>query len=349
MNNASPIAIVGLSYRAPGVGRKGLWEFLAEAKSAWSKVPADRFDQDAFYNPDSERAGCFSSQGAHFLPDDIYSFDAQFFNLRADEARAVDPQHRMMLECAFEAAESAGLSLIDLAGANIGVFAAIGSTEYTQQSSEDLFSTTTWTALGGAPCMFANRLSYFFDIHGPSISLDAACASSTYAIHMACQSLRAGECNAAFIGASSLIMGATQWNVLDKLGALSPEGKCFSYDTKASGFGRGEGGACLLAMRLEDALKSGHPIQAIIRNSAASHSGRSEGITMPSRVVQEALLLRVHEEVGLNPSETPVVEGHGTGTQAGDPIEAGAFATVLGKARTPSDPLYIGSLKSNFG
>lgn len=218
MQQDSPIAIIGLAYRAPGVGRKGLWDFLAEAKSAWSKVPAERFDQDAFYHPNSSTAGTFSSQGAHFLPDDIYSFDAPFFNLRPDEARAADPQHRLLLECALEATENAGIRLIDLAGANIGVFSAIGTTEYGQQSSEDLSSTTTWSALGNAPCMFANRLSYFFDLNGPSIALDAACASSAYAIHLACQSLRAGECSAAFVGASTLILGPSQWNVLDKLG-----------------------------------------------------------------------------------------------------------------------------------
>ena len=218
MDNGTPIAIIGYAYRAPGVGRKGLWEFLAEAKSAWSKVPADRFDQDAFYHPDSEKPGGFSSQGAHFLPDDIYGFDAPFFNLRAEEARSVDPQHRIMLECALEAAESAGLSLVELAGANIGVFSAIGSSEYAQQLMDDLPSTTRWTATGVAGCMFANRLSYFFDLTGPSVALDTACASSTYAIHMACQSLRAGECNAAFVGAGSLIYGPDQWNVLNKMG-----------------------------------------------------------------------------------------------------------------------------------
>lgn len=217
-DDSSPIAVVGLSYRAPGVGQKDLWDFLAEAKSAWSRVPADRFDQDAFYHSDAERAGGISSQGAHFLLDDIYSFDAPFFNLRPDEACAVDPQHRMMLECALEAAESAGLSLVDLAGANIGVFGAIGSTDHLQQSSEDLFSITTWSALGTALCMFANRLSYFFDLHGPSISLDGACASSAYAIHLACQSLRTRECNAAFVAASALIMGPSQWVMLDRLG-----------------------------------------------------------------------------------------------------------------------------------
>ncbi|KAK2879483.1 Type I Iterative PKS [Arthroderma sp. PD_2] len=349
MDSQSPIAIVGYSYRAPGVGRKGLWEFLAEAKSAWSKVPVDRFDQDAFHHPDAEKGGCFSSQGAHFLPDDIYKFDAPFFNLRAEEARAVDPQHRMLLECALEAAENAGIRLVDLAGTNIGVFSAVGASEYAEQAAEDLPNSTRWTATGTAGCMFANRLSYFFNLIGPSITMDAACASSSYAVHTACQSLRAGECKSAIVGAATLLMGPGHWVMLDTMGALSPEGKSFSYDARASGFGRGEGAACLILKPLADAIEAGDPIQAVIRHSAVNHSGRSEGITMPSRTAQESLLRQVHLEAGLDPVDTPVVEGHGTGTQVGDPIEAGAFATVLASKRTSSNPLYIGSLKSNFG
>ncbi|KAK2800138.1 Type I Iterative PKS [Emmonsiellopsis sp. PD_5] len=269
MPHDSPIAIIGYAYRAPGVGRKGLWEFLAEAKSAWSsKVPPDRFDQDAFHHPNSTAtSGTFSSQGAHFLPGGLHSFDAPFFNLRPEEAIAIDPQHHLALECAFEAAESAGLSLIDLAGANVGVFAAIGSTDYGQLVLQDPLAISMWTGLGASSCMFANRLSYFFNFNGPSISMDAACASSCYAIHMACQSLRVGDCEAAFVPA----------------------------------------------------------------------------------VIQEKLLLQVHEEVGLPPSETAVVEGHGTGTQVGDPIEASAFATILASERTAANPLYIGSVKSNLG
>ncbi|KAG8405408.1 Type I Iterative PKS [Metarhizium acridum] len=348
-SSTSPIAIVGYSYRAPGVGRKGLWDFLAEAKSAWSRVPPDRFQQDAYYDADTDKRGCFSSQGAHFLPDDVYEFDAPFFNLRAEEARAVDPQHRMLLECALEAAENAGICLADLAGANIGVFSAIGSSEYAQQIVEDLPSATRWAATGTAGCMFANRLSYFFDLVGPSIALDAACASSSYAVHLACQSLRAGECKAAFVAAATLLIGPAHWVMLDTMGALSPEGKSFSYDAKASGFGRGEGAACLVLKPVVDALENGDPIHAVIRNSACSHSGRSESITMPSRDAQERLLRQVHAEIGLRPAGTPVVEGHGTGTQVGDPIEAGAFATVFASERTPTDPVYIGSLKSNFG
>ncbi|KAG9259098.1 putative polyketide synthase [Emericellopsis atlantica] len=347
----SPIAVVGLSYRAPGVGRKGLWDYLAEAKSAWSTVPPSRFDYDAYHHPDKDKAGCIAAAGGHFLPEDedIYSFDAPFFNLRPEEARAVDPHHRMLLECALEAAESAGVTLPHLAGSNSGVFSAIGSPEHGHMLGEDMPASSTWTCAGGAPCMFANRLSYFFDLHGPSIALDAACASSTYAVHMACQSLRAGECDSAFASGAALLMGPGQWSFLDTMGALSPEGRSFSYDVKGSGFGRGEGGACLLLKRLDDAVQAGDPIHAIIRNSACNHGGRSDGITMPRQSAQEQLLWRVHREVGLSPDETPVVEGHGTGTRVGDPIEAGSFVNVLATRRGPDNPLYIGSLKSNFG
>ncbi|KAF1730470.1 Lovastatin diketide synthase LovF [Beauveria bassiana] len=308
MQNNSAIAVIGLAYRAPGTGAKNMWEYLAEAKCAWSGVPPDRFDHGANHCNGLRKPGLLSATGAHFLPDDVYSFDAPFFNLRPDEARAMDPQHRMILECALEAMESAGIRLTDLSGTNTGVFSAVGSSDHVQQVSEDLSYTTKWTAIGNAACMFANRLSYFCNLTGPSITLDAACASSGYAFHMACQSIRSGECNAAFVAASHLILGPTLWSHLDNMGATSLEGKCFSYDEKASGFGRGEGGACLLVKRLDDAIRSGDPVLAVIRNTACNHSGRSDGITVPNAEMQEDLLRRVHEEAGLNPAQTPVVE-----------------------------------------
>ncbi|KAF2725988.1 thiolase-like protein, partial [Polychaeton citri CBS 116435] len=195
--------------------------------------------------------------------------------------------------------------------------------------------------------MLSNRLSYFFDLNGPSVSLDSACSSSAYAVHLACQSLRMSECNSAFVGAASLIVNTNALVLLDTMGALSPDGKCYSYDSRANGFGRGEGGACLILKRLDDAIAAGDPIHSVIRHTVGNHSGRTRGITMPSQPAQEDVLLRVHREVGLEPSETSYVEGHGTGTQVGDPIDAGAIANVVGKDRT--DPVYIGSLKSNFG
>lgn len=234
-------------------------------------------------------------------------------------------------------------------------------------------SASNWTAPGTAPTMFANRLSYFFDLVGPSVSLDTACASSGYAVHMACQSLRMGECAQAFVGGASLLLAPQQFTILDTMGALSPKGRCYSYDHRAAGFGRGEGAACMMLKPLDRALADGDPVQAVIRSSACNHSGRSDGITMPSKAAQVSLLRRVHQNIGLDPRDTPVVEvswmwlpvirhclasldeltyvrqGHGTGTLVGDRIELGAFVEVLAEGRTPEDPLYVGSLKSNFG
>ncbi|KAI1147950.1 putative polyketide synthase [Nemania diffusa] len=349
MSGDIPIAIIGLAYRAPGIGRKGLWDYLAQARSAWSNIPASRFDQSAYWKPGEDKSGIFKTEGAHFLPDDIYAFDAGFFNMRADEARNSDPQHRMLLECALEAAEDAGHSLLDLAGKKIGVFVGGGGNEYSHRLSDDVFATKTFSATGVATCMAANRISYFFDLDGPSIVVDAACASSLYAANQAVSALRAGECDGAFLGASSLTLGPGGWIALEKTGALSSQGRCYSYDEKASGFGRGEGAACLLLKRMDHAIRDGDPIRSIIRSSACNHGGRSEGITMPNGVAHRKLLLAVHEAAGLDPSKTPVVEGHGTGTPAGDPIEAGAFTAVLAKDRTAENPLYIGSVKSNIG
>lgn len=218
MPEENPIAVIGFSYRAPGVGRKGLYEFLSEAKSAWSKMPPHRVDHSAYYSKESRR-GCFTTEGAHFLPgDDIYNFDAAFFNMRAEEARNSDPQHRMMLECAFEAGESAGKSLLDLAGKKIGVYVGIGGSEYSHRIGEDPFSISNFAATGVAGCMASNRLSYFFDLRGPSVVLDAACASSAYAAHQACQALRNRECDAAFLGAAELCLSPGLWITLEKMG-----------------------------------------------------------------------------------------------------------------------------------
>ncbi|KAI0406425.1 polyketide synthase [Xylaria palmicola] len=349
MSQRKPLAVVGYAYRAPGVGRKGLFEFLEQGKSAWSKVPADRFNHAAYYHPEHSKPGFISSQGGHFLPDDLYAFDPAFFNIKADEARSMDPQHRLLLECAYEAAENAGLTLQDLMGANIGVFAAGDKSEYYNSEAQDLHTSSIFTATGVNPCMFSNRLSYFFGLVGPSVSVDAACASSSYAVHLACQSILAGECSAAFVGGAKTLNGPNQWIELDTMGTLSAEGKCFSYDARASGFGRGEGAACIIIKPLSDALALGDPVRSIIRNSAGNHSGRTQGISMPGRQSQETLLARLHHEVGLDPNDTTYVEGHGTGTPVGDPIEASAIASIVASRRSSDNPLYMGSVKSNLG
>ncbi|KAL2860774.1 type I polyketide synthase [Aspergillus lucknowensis] len=343
----SPIAVVGVAYRVPGIGRKGLYEFLSDGKSAFSRVPKDRFEQEAYHFKNPEKGGVFSPDGAHFLPDDIYAFDAAFYSMTAEEVKSVDPQHRMMLECAFEAAENAGIPLSELYGSNTGVFATTDRCGYGEQLLSDLPTTTKYSVFGVASSMAANRVSYFMGLKGPSVSLDAACSSSLYAVHLACQSLRMMECNAAFVGAASLRVNPHLMVALDSMGALSPDGKCYSYDSRRNGFGVGEGGACLILKRLEDALAAGDAIQAVIRHTSCNHSGHTRGITMPSQLAQEDVLRRVHEEVGLKASDTGFVEGHGTGTGAGDPVEGAAIAHVMADDR--AGPVYIGSVKSNFG
>ncbi|KAL2155652.1 hypothetical protein VTH82DRAFT_394 [Thermothelomyces myriococcoides] len=222
MTSDTPIAVVGIAYRAPGIGGKGIWDYLAQARSAWSKFPDNRFNSAAYRKSGTEdKAGVFRAEGAHFLPDDIYAFDAAFFNMRAEEAKNADPQHRMLLECALEAAEDAGQTLADLAGRKIGVFVGGGQQEYSQRLGEDHFAAKTFTATGLAPCMLANRISYFFDIHGPSVVLDAACASSVYAAHQAVSAIRNGECDAAFIASCALTMAPGGWVALEKTGYVS--------------------------------------------------------------------------------------------------------------------------------
>ncbi|KAK8119397.1 polyketide synthase [Apiospora kogelbergensis] len=348
MSQDAPIAVIGFAYRAPGVGGKGLWDYLAQAKSAWSKIPADRFDQDAYCRPGPEKSGIFRVQGGHFVPGDIYAFDAAFFNMRAEEAKNADPQQRMLLEVALESAEMAGHSLNSLAGQTVGVFIGSGQHDYSACLTDDNFAVKTFTATGIAPCMLANRLSYFFDIDGPSTVLDSACASSAYAVYQGILAIRNGDCKAAFAASASLNISPGGFLALEKTGALSDNGRSYSYDSKASGFGRGEGGACLFLKALDEAIKDGDPIQAVIRSSACNHGGRSDGITMPNGVAHRQLLRRVHEAAGLDPSETAVIEAN-VETSDSDPIEAGAFTSVLAQNRNASNPIYVGSIKSNMG
>jgi len=225
MPNDTPIAVVGIAYRAPGIGGKGIWDYLTQARSAWSKFPEHRFNAAAYWKPGADKSGVFRAEGAHFVPEDIYAFDAAFFNMRAEEAKNADPQHRMLLECALEAAEDAGQTLNDLAGRKIGVFVGGGQHEYSERLGEDHFAAKTFTATGLAPCMLANRISYFFDVYGPSVVLDAACASSVYAAHQAVSAVRNGECEAAFIASCALTVAPGGWLALEKTGYV-PSNNC---------------------------------------------------------------------------------------------------------------------------
>ncbi|KAF2769157.1 putative polyketide synthase [Teratosphaeria nubilosa] len=343
------IAVIGYAYRAPGVGRTGLWDFLEQARNAWSPIPQERFDARAYHHTSNEKPGCLTSQGGHFLPGDVFAFDAPFFNLKPDEARFLDPQVRMALECSWEAMEMGGMRPVDAARAKIGVFAAVGASDYGAQIMNDMPTTASWACLGIGPCMSSNRISHFFDLTGPSVSLESACATGAYALHMACQSLRLRECTAALVSAATLILGPENFSMLDTVGTLSPDGITYSYDARCNGFGRGEGATCLLLKPLAEALRCGDPIRCIVRNTSASHCGRTPGISMPSQEAHESLFRALHEQVGLDPRDTPCVEGHGTGTPVGDPVDASAVAAVFGRDRSRDDPVVLGSIKSNIG
>lgn len=203
---STPIAIIGLSCRLPGSvsSPEEFWRFCCQAGDAWSEIPPTRFSAAAYYHPDAERQGSTNVKGGHFLQDDIACFDARFFGITADEARALDPQQRLMLECAYEALENAGLSKKTIAGQDFGVFAAGSFSDYEVNNFRDLQTTPPMQATGCAASFLSNRLSRFFDLHGPSLTVDTACSSSLSALHLACQSLRCGESSHALVGGCHL-------------------------------------------------------------------------------------------------------------------------------------------------
>lgn len=223
MDPPEPIAIIGYGFRAPDGAHKDLYSYLASGKCAWSPIPRERFDQKAFYHPDSQKQGTSSIRGGHFLEEDVFAFDAPFFKISPQEAKIMDPQHRLLLECAYEAIEQSGASLTGLAASNVGVFAAGSRSDYEHFLYRDPATMPTLAALGATTTMFANRLSYCFDLKGPSVSIDTACSSSITAVHLACQSLRQGECSTAMVGASSLVLSPEWLMAMSTLGLVNEQ------------------------------------------------------------------------------------------------------------------------------
>ncbi|KAF7589013.1 hypothetical protein BBP40_004840 [Aspergillus hancockii] len=346
------VAIVGLGYRLPGGvdDDQKLWDFCSEARCAVGPIPRARYNADGFYHPYQPKSGHFNVRGASFLEEDVATFDAPFFNISEAEAKAIDPQHRLLLECAFVALENAGIPVEEVAGQkDVGVFVGGSKSEYETYLSGDIYQESQYGATGNATCMFANRLSYFFGLRGPSQTIDTACSSSLVALHNAVESIKRGECSCSIVGGSFLQISPSVMALMSSLGALGDEGKSFSFDHRADGYGRGEGGVCIILKSLEAAKLSEDRIRAVIRNSGINHSGHSHGITNPDMTAQVQLMSQVYQSAGLDPCLTDFVECHGTGTKRGDPIEAGSVAQVFSANRTPDNPVYIGSAKSNFG
>ena len=289
------------------------------------------------------------TRGAHFLKQDITKFDANFFGLSKAEAGSMDPQHRMMIEVAYEGLESAGLSLQDVARSRTGVFIGHFTSDYREMIFRDPDSAPIYTFSGTSKTSLANRISWLFDLQGPSFSLDTACSSSLVALHLACQSLRTGESDIAIVGGVNLLLNPEMFMYFSNQHFLSPDGKCKSFDESGNGYGRGEGIAALVLKRVDDAIAGQDPIRAIIRGTGSNQDGHTKGFTLPSAEAQATLIRDTYSAAGLDFRDTRYVEAHGTGTQAGDTEETLALSETISKEHSFHDPLYIGSVKSNIG
>ncbi|PBP22184.1 beta-ketoacyl synthase domain-containing protein-2 [Diplocarpon rosae] len=345
-----PVAIVGMSCRLPGEVSTPdeFWELCSRARSGWSPMPKSRFNHSTFHHPNPDKPGCYNPEGGHFLVEDIGLFDAPFFNVTEKEAVSMDPQQRLLLECTYEALENAGIPKRDLVGQNVGVFVGGSFADYELRNCRDTDTAPCFQATGCAQSLLSNRLSYYFDLYGPSLTVDTACSSSLGALHLACQSLRNGESSQAIVASAHLNVLPDYFIVMSMSSLFSNEGKSFAFDHRGNGFGRGEGVGCIVLKPLDQALRDNDSIRAIIAGSGMNQDGRTKGITMPNGDAQVRLMKSIYAKYRLDPKDTGYVEAHGTGTKAGDPIEATALHEVFG-GRTKKQPLFIGSVKSNIG
>ena len=346
-----PIAIVGMGCRIPGgvVDAKGYWDLLAEGRDVVSEVPPERWDVNAYYDPDPSVAGKARTKAGGFLGD-IEGFEPSFFGMSPREATGLDPQQRLLLEVAWEALEDAAIPADRLDGSLTGVFVGITSMDYAQRIDvADPARSDIYLATGTALNAAAGRISFTLGLQGPCMAIDTACSSSLVAIHTACQSLRNGESHLALAGGVNAILSPDPFVLISKWGMLSPDGRCKTFDASANGFVRGEGCGLLVLERLSDAIANGRNVLAVIRGSSINQDGHSSGLTVPNGLAQQAVVRQALAAARLRPTDVSYVEAHGTGTSLGDPIEVEALAAVYGQGRDASQPLEIGSVKSNVG
>lgn len=345
-----PIAIVGIGCRLPGeiATPESFWRALCEELDVVGEVLPERWNIDAYHHPDRTRSGTTYTRSAAMLPG-VDLFDAAFFGIAPQEASRIDPQHRLLLEVTWEALEDAGHPAASLKGQKVGVFVGQSFQDYLALQLRDPLSENAYTMMGGASCMAANRLSYFLDLRGPSVTLDTACASGLTSVHAACQSIANGESTLALCGATNVSLVPGGFVGFSRAQMLSPTGRCQAFSANADGYVRGEGAGIVVLKPLSSARRSGDRIYAVIRATGINHHGHSPGITFPGVDAQEELLRTVLDRADIRPHQIHYVEAHGTGTQAGDPVEATAIGRTLGQGRSPGSLLRIGSAKTNFG
>ncbi len=343
----SPIAIVGMACRLPGAANPdALWRMLCAGEHALREVPGDRWAAADHVDPDRRAPGKMVTARGGFL-DDVAGFDPEFFGTSAREAVQMDPQQRLALELAWEALEHAGVSAESLRGGDGGVFMGAMWTDY--EKLHGLADIEQHSGTGWHLGLVSGRVSHVLGLRGPSMSINTACSSSLVAVHLACAALRGRESSIALAGGVSLMLAPHVGVAMSKFGGTSASGHCYAFDARADGYVRGEGGGVLVLRRLEDALAAGDRIHALIHGSAVNNDGASEkaSLTAPSEAAQRQLLVDAYARAGVDPHAVGFVEGHGTGTAVGDPIEARAIGEVLGVGRR--DRVWLGSIKPNIG
>ena len=339
-----------MACRFPGApDPEAFWRMLRDGVDAIGEVPDDRGWEEILTARGVERAERDQVRRGGFL-DRIDGFDPLFFGISPREAIFMDPQQRLMLELSWEALEDARIRPSSLRGSRAGVFAGAIWSDYARllfrNGPEGLGQ---YTVTGYHHSIIANRISYAFGLMGPSLTLDSACSSGLVVAHLACESLRRGECSLALVGAVNLnLLGESALGV-SRFGALSQDGRCYTFDARANGYVRGEGGAVVVLKTLTQAIADGDPVYCVIRGSAVNNDGASNGMTAPNPAAQEAVLRAAYRRAGVEPSSVQYVEAHGTGTPLGDPIEARALGAVLGQGRPADAPLLVGSAKTNIG
>ena len=335
-----PLAVIGLGCRFPGGADSpdAFWDLLVNGRQGIREVPPDRWDIDAYFDPNPDQPGKMNTRWGGFL-ENIDQFDADFFGISPREAVTMDPQQRLLLEVAWETLEHAGVNPRDLAGSPTGVYAGICNGDYFQLlMREGPANIDAYIATGSAHSIASGRISYILGLEGPSLSVDTACSSSLIAVHLACQSLRLRECRLALAGGVNLILAPETTIALSKSRMMSPDGCCKTFDKAANGFVRGEGCGMVALKRLSDAESDGDHIIALILGSAANQDGRSSGITAPNGPSQASVIRKALRNAGLEPAAIGYIEAHGTGTSLGDPIEMGALAEVFGAGQRPFEP-----------
>ncbi len=349
LKEQSPIAVIGMSCRFPGADNpEDFWQMLLKGEDAIRTIPEDRFKVEKYFDPVSRKPGTMYTNKGGFL-DDPGAFDPHCFGMSLDEARWLDPQQRLLMEVSWEALERAGQDFSKIKGSNTGIFLGMCNQDYyLSHIGGDTGNLNEFTATGSGFSTGSGRLAYIYDFRGPAITIDTACSSSLVALNMAAQNIENNLCDMALVGGVSLMLRPEPFVAFSAIQALSPDGKCRTFDASANGYGRGEGCGVVVLKRLSSAISDKDPILAVIKGTALNQDGTSSSLTAPNAISQQNVINKAHIHAGVNIDDVDYIELHGTGTSLGDPIEARALGMVFNK-RKNLEKVIVGSVKTNIG